>query len=57
MNGGWQATLSGHVWLAFAIKDADGDMRGRARAWRLRRIALLLVMAWLTVHFLSGGWA
>lgn len=55
--GGWQATLSGHVWMAFAIKDAQGrDLRERTTAWRLRRFLLLGFMAWLTVHLISGGY-
>lgn len=53
--GGWEATLSGHVWLAFAIKDSAGDLQGRGHFWRLRRIALIALMGWLTLHFLSGG--
>lgn len=56
-EAGWEATLSGHVWRVFAIKDSLGNLYGRTTAWRLRRIALLGIMAWLTVHFLTGGWA
>lgn len=55
--GGWEATLSGHVWRAFAIKDAHGDLEGRGKFWRARRILLIAIMGWLTIHFLSGGWA
>jgi hypothetical protein len=46
------ATLSEHVWKWFAI-GADHDPTG----WvRMRRAALLAFMAWLSVHFLTGGW-
>lgn len=44
------ATLSEHVWKWFAVA---GDNTG----WvRMRRAALLAIMAWLSVHFLTGGW-
>lgn len=53
---GWQATLSAHVWRLFAIKDEYGqDMRGRTVAWRVRRVLLIALMGWLSIHFLSGG--
>lgn len=42
------ATLSGHVWAWFSV-------RGKGRLWRLRRFGLLAFLAWLTVHFMSGG--
>lgn len=42
-------TLSEHIWRWFSI-------RGQGPAWQLRRVALLLGMTWLTVHFLTGGW-
>lgn len=41
-------TLSENVWAWFSIK-------GKGRAWRFRRFVLLSFMAWLTVHFVSGG--
>lgn len=41
-------TLSEHVWKW--LRPPVG-----ARVWRLRRFALLSFMAWLTVHFLTGG--
>lgn len=43
-------TLSEYVWAWFSIK-------GKGKHWRWRRIALLGFMAWLLVHFLTGGWA
>lgn len=43
-------TLSEHVWKWFAIKD-------KPRWYKLRRFALLAFLAWLTTHFLTGGWA
>lgn len=41
-------TLSERTWDWFSV-------RGRGRAWRLRRFVLLSFMAWLAVHFLTGG--
>lgn len=41
-------TLSEHVWRWFSVGD-------RAPFWRLRRVVLLAFMAWLTVHFMTGG--
>lgn len=46
-------TLSEHVWKWFAIdkaKTKTGQKLGQAR-----RFVLLAFMAWLTLHFLSGG--
>lgn len=55
-KSGWQATLSAHVWLVFAIKDWNGnDLHGRTPAWRIRRVLLIALMGWLCLHFLSGG--
>lgn len=45
-------TLSEHVWDWFSIK-GEGKM---GKWWRVRRIALLALMAWLLVHFVSGGY-
>jgi len=42
-------TLSEHVWRWFSIK-------GKARGYKLRRLAFLGFWAWLTVHFFTGGW-
>ena len=41
-------TLSAHLWRWFAIK-------GKPRLWQARRLALLLGLAWLVVHLLTGG--
>ena len=41
-------TLSEHVWAWFSIKD-------KGNKWRLRRFILLAFLAWLAVHFLTGG--
>lgn len=43
-------TLSEHVWKWAAV-------RGQGRAVKLRRFILLTLLAWLIVHFLTGGWA
>lgn len=45
-------TLSEHVWRWFAIDTRGGR---NSKAWRLRRVALLGFLAWLSAHFLSGG--
>jgi hypothetical protein len=42
-------TLSEHIWVWFSIKH-------KGRGWRLRRFALLAGLAWLILHFLTGGW-
>jgi hypothetical protein len=42
-------TLSEHVWRWFAVTD-------KPAGWQLRRFILLTFLAWLTVHFLTGGW-
>ena len=42
-------TLSEHVWQWFAIKT-------KPKGYKQRRLALLLFLAWLATHFLSGGW-
>lgn len=42
-------TLSEHVWKWFAIK-------GKGKWVTLRRLALVTLMVWLTIHFLTGGW-
>lgn len=41
-------TLSEHVWSWFAIK-------GKPTGWRARRLVLLAFLAWLSLHFLTGG--
>jgi hypothetical protein len=47
-------TLSEHVWAWFGTE--RGDMTRPVTAWtRFRRFLLLAFMAWLSVHFLSGG--
>jgi hypothetical protein len=42
-------TLSEHVWAWFAVK-------GKPRGWQWRRLTLIVFLAWLVVHFISGGW-
>jgi len=41
-------TLSEHVWQWFGVK-------GQGRFVRVRRLFLLVLMCWLSVHFLTGG--
>lgn len=44
-------TLSEHVWHWFATaKGSKGPLV------RTRRLALLIGLAWLCTHFLTGGW-
>jgi hypothetical protein len=50
-------TFSEAVWRWFAV-DVDADEGSRKRGvwmWRARRFSLLALVAWLAVHFLSGG--
>ena len=42
------ATLSAHVWAWFSIK-------GKSTGWRARRFVLAAFLAWLVLHFLTGG--
>lgn len=42
-------TLSEHVWRWFSI-------RKRSKGWQARRFALVAFLAWLVLHFLTGGW-
>jgi hypothetical protein len=50
-RGGTPATLSGHVWKWFAVGGGTNPT-----AWtRIRRVGLLAFLAWLTVHFMTGG--
>jgi hypothetical protein len=55
-------TLSEHVWKWFSIPDANDRHNNAIRnpqpvTWliRLRRFALLAFLAWLSLHFLTGG--
>lgn len=43
-------TLSEHAWLWFAVKDK------RARFGQARRAVLGMGLAWLALHFLTGGY-
>lgn len=45
-------TLSEHVWAWFGVS-RDKPANGWAR---FRRFALGAFMAWLSIHFLTGGW-
>lgn len=52
-------TLSEHVWKWFGIPDLNSKVpvtQEPITGWvRARRFALLAFMAWLAVHFLTGG--
>lgn len=43
-------TLSEHVWRWFAVTDPS-----RSALVRARRFTLLAFLAWLSIHFLTGG--
>lgn len=48
-------TLSEHVWKWFSTQ-RTATKQGQPTGWvRLRRFVLLAFMAWLSVHFLTGG--
>lgn len=48
-------TLSEHVWR---LLDVRNPKTGVALEWhvRLRRSVLVMGLAWLVVHLLTGGW-
>jgi len=46
-------TLSEHVWAWLGI----GEGRQRSGWTQLRRALLVMGLAWLVVHLLTGGWA
>jgi hypothetical protein len=43
-------TFSEHIWRWFSIKKGTGKFK------KTRRFILLVIMVWLAVHFLTGGW-
>jgi hypothetical protein len=42
-------TLSEHGW-------DWGSFKAKAKAWRLRRIAFVVLLGWLLLHIVTGGW-
>jgi hypothetical protein len=58
-NGTPGDTLSEQVWMLFGTqRRRPGEPERRRSGWtQLRRVLLLAFMAWLSVHFLTGGWA
>ena len=42
-------TLSEHIWRWFAVKDSN------AANAKVRRTGLLVGLAWLVTHFMTGG--
>jgi len=42
-------TLSEHIWRWFSVTH-------KGKGWRARRFSLLAFLAWLLLHFLTGGW-
>jgi len=50
-------TLSEHVWEWFGTaRDAGGTDAPKTAIARGKRFVLLAFMAWLAIHFLTGGW-
>ncbi len=51
-------TLSEHIWVWFGTqRGLPGEPQRPRSGWtQLRRFALLAFMAWLSAHFLTGGW-
>lgn len=53
-------TLSEHVWAWFGTQRTvlpAGEVPKDRTGWtQLRRFVLLAFMAWLGVHFITGGW-
>ncbi len=51
-------TLSEHVWAWFGTQRRKPGEPERPRSgWtQLRRFTLLAFLAWLSAHFLTGGW-
>jgi hypothetical protein len=52
-------TLSEHVWAWFGTgRRRPGEPERQRSGWtQLRRVLLLAFLAWLSIHFLTGGWA
>jgi hypothetical protein len=49
-------TLSEHVWEWFGIaRNGEADKRPISGSIRARRFILLAFMAWLSLHFITGG--
>lgn len=50
-------TLSEHVWMWAGTSRGPGPSGRQPSGWtRLRRLALLALVVWTGVHFLTGGW-
>ncbi len=50
-------TLSEHVWMWAGTTRGLGPTGRQPSGWtRLRRFLLLAGVAWVSVHFLTGGW-
>ena len=56
-KGGTKATLSGHVWAWFEINSGSGGAptTNETGLTQLRRFGLVAFLAWLCLHFLTGG--
>lgn len=50
-------TLSEHVWMLANTTRGPGPTGRQPSGWtRLRRFTLLAFVAWISAHFLTGGW-
>ena len=51
-------TFSEHMWIWFGTKrNETGQPEAKRTGWmQFRRFILVAGMAWLSFHFISGGW-
>jgi hypothetical protein len=51
-------TLSEHVWMWFGtVRQRPGELVRPRSGWtQARRFVLVAFLAWLSAHFLTGGW-
>lgn len=54
---GAYSTLSAHVWDWFSTKRNSNVSVNQSGWTRARHAALVMFLAWLSVHFVTGGWA
>lgn len=49
-------TLSEHVWKWIGVGRHGQEKPKVTGSVKVRRVALVSFMVWLTLHFLTGGW-
>jgi hypothetical protein len=50
-------TLSEHVWIWFGTRRSANMLGKKRTGWvQFRRFVLVAFMAWISLHFLTGGW-